>query len=136
MTVAPTSPSTLFDRIGGRSGVGTVVTAFYARVTADPLLAGWFDGVEMARLVAHQRRFLAAALGGPDRYGGRDLFAAHRRLGITDDAFDRVAGHLATALTDLGVHDDDVATIIGSVAGLRSVVVTPPVPPEATRTVG
>jgi hemoglobin len=136
MTTASTSPSTLFDRIGGQNGVATVVTAFYARVTADPLLAGWFDGLDMARLVAHQRRFLAAALGGPDRYGGRDLCAAHRRLGITDDAFDRVAGHLATALTDLGVHDDDVATILGSVAGLRSAVVAAPVPPEAARTVG
>jgi hemoglobin len=136
MTTTPTAPSTLFDRIGGQSGVGTVVAAFYGRVTADPLLAGWFDGVDMVRLVAHQRRFLAAALGGPDAYEGRDLSAAHRRLGITDEAFDRVAGHLATVLTDLAVPDDDVATIIGTVAGLRSVVVALPVSPEVARTVG
>ena len=130
MTIHPTSPSSLFDRVGGSSGIEAVVAEFYRRVTADPLLADWFDGVDMARLAAHQRRFLAAALGGPDRFAGRDLGSVHRRLNITGEAFDRVAGHLATALTVVGVHSDDVATIVDTVAGLRPVVVRAPVDPE------
>lgn len=120
---APTSSPTLFERIGGPGGVAAAVSSFYRRVTADPLLAPWFEGVDMDRLAAHQRWFLAAAVGGPDRFAGRDLGAAHQDLGITDAAFDRVAEHLAEALIEVGVGGDDVATIIATVAGLRPLIV-------------
>lgn len=120
---APTSTSTLFERIGGPGGAAAAVSVFYQRVIADPMLAPWFEGVDMDRLATHQRWFLAAALGGPDRFTGRDLGTAHHGLGITDAAFDRVAEHLTAALTEVGVEHGDVTTIIATVAELRAAVV-------------
>ena len=57
---------TLYDRIGGAPAVKAAVYIFYAKVLADPALAPFFDGVDMAKQVGKQRAFLVMAFGGPD----------------------------------------------------------------------
>lgn len=118
-----TALSSIFDAIGGRDAVTAAVDLFYAKVLADPHLAPYFTGTDLDRLRAHQRSFLTAALGGPQAYDGRSMAEAHDGLAITDAAFDRVALHLSSTLTDLGVDDETVGAIVGQVAGLRGDVV-------------
>ena len=77
----------------------------------------------MRRQKAHMRAFMAAALGGPQLYAGRDMAAAHAGLGITDVAFDRVVGHLVATLTELGVAPATIAAIGDALAPLRAQVV-------------
>jgi hemoglobin len=113
----------IYDAIGGRDAVAAAVDLFYVKVLDDPALAPWFVDVDIDRLRAHQRAFLTAALGGPNGYDGRSMADAHRGLDITDDAFDRVAGHLSDTLTELGLDADTVSAIVGEVAGLRGDVV-------------
>ena len=48
-----------------------------------------------------QRAFIAAAISGPEIYSGRDMAAAHEGLGITNQDFDAVVGHLVATL-DIG----------------------------------
>lgn len=112
----------LFEGLGD-AGLTTAVAVFYDRVVADPELAPFFEGVDLERLRAHQRAFLAAALGGPDLFTGRPLERAHEGLGITDAAFDRIVDHLATTLGDLGGDPVYVAAVRDRVDGLRSRVV-------------
>jgi hemoglobin len=113
----------LYQSIGGSVVVGTVVDVLYDRLTADPQLSPWFDGVDLRQLKAHQRAFLTIALGGPDDFTGRGLAEAHRGLHITGDAFDRLLGHLVAALTDLGLPDDGIAVVSDRIAALRDQVV-------------
>ena len=117
--------STIYDRIGGKDAVAATVDALYARILADPLLAPWFAGTDMRRQTAHMRAFVAAALGGPAIYAGRDMAAAHRGLGITDAAFDAVVGHLVAALGGLGVPGEVIGEIGAALAPLREQVVQP-----------
>ena len=50
-----TSPTpTLYDALGAEGGIRDAVDAFYARVVADPELAGYFAGIDMPRLRRHQ----------------------------------------------------------------------------------
>jgi hemoglobin len=100
------------------------VDEFYARALADELLAPFFDGVDLDRQKRHLRAFLAAAIGGPDVYAGRDLRSAHAHLAITDAAFDRVVEHLVATLGALSVPEPLVAAIAGKLAPLRGQVVT------------
>jgi hemoglobin len=116
----------IFDSIGGRPAVGAAVDDFYPRLLADPELAGYFAGVDMAKLKAHQRSFIAAAIGGPEIYGGRDMAAAHRHLAITDADFDAVVGHLVATLDGLGVPAATIEAIGGKLAPLRADIVTAP----------
>ncbi|HEV7759683.1 MAG TPA: group 1 truncated hemoglobin [Acidimicrobiales bacterium] len=113
----------IYDAIGGRDAVTAAVDLFYEKVLADPTLAPYFEGIDMDHLRAHQRAFLTTALGGPEAYEGKAMADAHRGRDITDGAFDQVAAHLSSTLTELGVDDDTVSTIIGQIAGLRGDVV-------------
>ncbi len=54
---------------------------------------------DLRRLTSHQRAFLAAALGGPDIYAGRDLTRADARLNIDDAGFDAVVAHRVQVVT-------------------------------------
>ena len=70
------------------AAISAAVDDFYVRVTADPRLAGFFDGTDIATLRRHQVAMLSAATGGPIEYRGRIMSLAHAGLAITDEHFD------------------------------------------------
>ena len=116
--------ASIYEEIGGREAVGAAVEDFYRRVLADAALAPYFENKDMVRLKAQQSAFIAAAVGGPERYKGLNMEAAHDGLGITDEAFDKVVKHLASTLTDLGVAAPTVEAIGGKLLRLRTAIVT------------
>ena len=119
---APAAAATLYERLGGMVSIDVAVDQFYERVIGDPELAPFFDRVDMRRLRAHQKSFLAMALGGPRRYAGSGLAEAHRHLAIDDHHVDLVAGHLAAVLAGLGVPPALIDEVVSAVDGLRGEV--------------
>lgn len=115
---------TIYDQIGGQPVIKTATTVFYGRVTNDAALSQWFDGVDISRLRAHQRAFLAAALDGPQLFTGLDLGESHADKAITDDAYTRVVAHLVTTLEDLGVAERILTEVELRLEALRTQVVT------------
>jgi hemoglobin len=115
--------ASIYDEIGGKDAVAAAVDIFYVRVLDDPVLAPWFRATDMRRQKGHMRAFMAAALGGPQIYAGRDMGAAHAGMGITDAAFDRVVGHLVATLGELGVPLATIGAIGEALAPLRAQVV-------------
>jgi hemoglobin len=114
----------VYQAIGGRTALAAAVDDFFGRLLADPVLGPFFpDGVG-PRHRAYLVTILGEALGGPERYRGRDIAAAHRGLGITDAHFDLAAAHLYATLDGLGVPRHLSDHIVGIVAGLRPAVVT------------
>lgn len=116
-------PMSAYDAIGGAGAVKAAVTVFYQRVLDDPDLRSWFDGIDLARLKAHQRAFLSHALGGPELFAGRPLAEAHAGLAITDDAFDAVAEHLVMTLHDLGAGAEQIEQVRVALEARRGAVV-------------
>lgn len=114
----------IYDSIGGAGAVRAAVDDFYARVLADGQLAPFFTETDLNRLKAHQRAFIAAAIGGPEIYQGRDMASAHADLGIADSDFDAVVGHLVDTLSGLGVPEETIGQIGSVLAPLRSDIVT------------
>jgi hemoglobin len=114
----------LYDRLGGEPAVTAVVDIFYDRVLADPALAEYFEGIDLPRLKAHQRRFIGQALGSETPYGGRTMAAAHAHLGVNAQDFDRVVGHLAASLTDAGVDAPTIQTVARRLVPLKDEIVT------------
>ena len=115
--------ASIYDQIGGTAAVSAAVEELYRRVLGDTSLAPFFAGIDMVGQKHHMRAFLATALGGTHVYEGRDMATAHAGLGITDQDFDRVTGHLAGALHTLGVPADQVEVILARVAPLRADIV-------------
>ncbi|MFI5845272.1 group 1 truncated hemoglobin [Catenuloplanes sp. NPDC051500] len=114
---------TLYESIGGETAVRAAVDEFYRRVVTDPDLAAYFADVDLARLKAHQRAFLTAAVGGPTAYQGRSMAEAHAGLGITGAAFDAVVAHLVATLTRLNVPTTEIAQIATALGPLRDDIV-------------
>lgn len=118
--------STLFDRLGGAPAIEATVDVFYGRVLADPLLSPMFARVPMARMRAHQQRFLGFAFGGAAEYAGRDLARAHAGLvarhGLSDRHFDAVLAHLGAALSSLGIAVEQIAEVRAVAESVRSAV--------------
>ena len=113
----------LFDRLGGEGAVRSVVDRFYELVLIDPLLRPYFAGTDLAALRRHQALFLSQVAGGPTAYDGRTMVEAHAGRGIDDEAFGRVATHLAEALREHGVGVAEIDEVLDAVGGQRDAVV-------------
>ncbi|KPM54001.1 group 1 truncated hemoglobin [Frankia sp. CcI49] len=114
----------IYDAIGGATAVEAAVDQFYVRVTADPVLSPYFAGRDIPSLKAHQRAFIAAAIGGPEVYKGRAIPAVHTPLKISDAHFDAVVDHLVAALAGLGVPAETTGKIGAALAPLRKEIVS------------
>ncbi len=121
--MVPATVESIYDQIGGTAAVSATVEELYARVLGDPLVAPYFEDIDMERQRHHMRAFIAAALGGTHVYEGRDMAIVHADLGITAREFDRVASHLAGALRTLGVQTAQVQAILARIAPLRAEIV-------------
>lgn len=115
MAVNPSSQS-VYEEIGGREAVDAVVSDFYDRVLDDEQLAGFFEGMDMAELHAHQVQFISAVAGGPVSYTGAEMREAHTHLAIEQEDFDAVAAYLDNALRENGVREEHIETIMTEVA--------------------
>jgi hemoglobin len=113
----------VYAALGGYPGLRRAVDEFMERVVADPPLAAHFVNADMNALRRHQVDLLAAALGGPQDYTGRNLTIAHAGMNITDAEFDRVVGHLNAALVEVGADDGTIRTVIGAVGATRDQIV-------------
>jgi methyl-accepting chemotaxis protein len=124
--------TSILERLGGDDALTLAVELFYERVLGDPALAHRFAGVNMGRLRDKQVKFFAAALGGPKPYRGRSMEAAHGGLGITQDEFDRTAGHLVAVLQQLDVPQDVINDVVSAVVPLAPSIVNAPTPSPKT----
>jgi hemoglobin len=111
-------------RVVGADAVKAAVSDFYDRVINDPELAGWFAGVDMRRLRAHQTAFLTFALGGPESYVGRPLHQAHAGMQITYTAFDATVAHLLLALEGVGMGSDVIGQLRARLERMRPQIVS------------
>ncbi len=110
----------LFERLGGEAAIEAAVVTFYEKVMADPLLAHYFEHLDMSAQIKKQIAFMTMAFGGPNRYSGRDLRTAHAKLpNLGDEHFDAILTHLDETLRELGIGGDDVAAVRGIVEGTR-----------------
>jgi hemoglobin len=117
--------ASIYETIGGMPAIVAVVEDFYGRVLADPQLAGFFTGTDMARLKTRQAEFFGAALGGPVPYTGAAMADAHRGRDIEMKHFELVAGHLVESLAGAGVPAPVIDQVIGAIAPLADDIVSP-----------
>lgn len=93
----------LFDRIGGEA-LRAVLTDFYGRVFADPMIGFLFAGKNKERLIQKEWELTARILGASEiAYTGRPMPEAHARSPILGGHFERRLHLLAQTLEDHGV---------------------------------
>ena len=103
--------TSLYEQIGGEAAVDATVEAFYDLVLKDELLRPFFKNTNMKRQRGMQKQFLNHVLGGKP-YNGMNMRAAHAKLHLTDEHFNRVAKLLGDAMASLGVPKDKIDAIL------------------------
>jgi truncated hemoglobin YjbI len=94
----------------------------YERILADARLAPFFAAMPMDKQRRRMKEFLTIALGGPSERKPADMRAAHERpraMGMGDEHFDAVAGHLAAELREVNIPEPLIAKVLTLLGSLR-----------------
>ena len=94
---------TIYEEIDGTETIERLVTAFYQRVLADPMLSPFFEKTSVDKLKKMQAAFFTIALGGPDPDLNISLYEAHRGRGIERKHLTQFTQHLVDTLREIGV---------------------------------
>lgn len=116
--------SSTFQKYGGFSTVSKVVMDFYERVLDSDVVGHHFDGVDMARLMDHQTKFVSSLMGGPAAMNDDQLRRVHSKLTITPEEFDEIVKLLGAAMADNGMEQPDIKAVAAEFVAKRHLVVS------------
>lgn len=114
---------TLYDKYGGFKTVSRIVMTFYDLVLDSDEVGGYFEDVDLPRLIDHQTKFVSSLMGGPASFNDDRLTAVHRTLDIKNADFDVITMLLEEALKVHGVTDADIRITLNAVNSKRHVIV-------------
>jgi hemoglobin len=121
----------LYDRLGKKKAIAAVVDEFVSRVAADHRINKFFatTAADPARLKMFKGNLvdqICEATGGPCKYKGKDMKAAHMGMGVSGDDFTALVEDLSGALDALkvGAHEKD--QLLGALAPMKTQIVEKP----------
>jgi len=114
---------TLYERLGGRQALQAVVGELWQQVSADDRINGRFKHTRPEAFGSRLVDFLCQASGGPCRYEGKDMKAAHTGMKLTEAEFDALAEDTTKALNKFKVPAPEQGEVIDMLASLKGEVV-------------
>ena len=121
----------LYDRLGKKKAITAVVDEFVARAAADNRINKFFaaTAADPARLKKFKGNLvdqICEASGGPCKYKGKDMKAAHMGMGVSGADFTALVEDLSGALDKfkVGAHEKD--QLLGALAPLKTQIVEKP----------
>lgn len=113
----------LVGRVGGPEQMRAILTVFYARLAADPLIGFYFDQKDLDEVRDGQHAFLMRAFQEVERFRGRHPSVAHQDLApIRRGQFDRRLTVLREVLTEAGLDPRDVVAWVRVEEGMRGLI--------------
>tara|TARA_R110000744_G_scaffold27108_1_gene66390 strand:- start:267 stop:641 length:375 start_codon:yes stop_codon:yes gene_type:complete len=116
----------LFERLGGRAGISTIVDNTVTIHMENPAVSARFlpfkDQPErLAIIKSHTIDFFSAGSGGPATYTGKDMVTAHTGMNISAGEYMHVMDDIFKALDQNGIDEEskkDVLSILWSLKGM------------------
>lgn len=115
--------ASLYDRLGGKGAITAVVDVFADRLVADPQVGGRFASADVKRFKMLNTELVCMATGGPCKYSGQDMKAAHNGMRISQKEFNIVAGHLKATLRKFKVPRQEQKELMGIIGSLQKDIV-------------
>jgi hemoglobin len=103
LLAAPARAGTLYDDLGGRAGLTRIVDGTLHRALLDPRVKEKLDDANIERLQGLFVLQFCMLTGGPCRYPGRSMKAAHADLNLTPRHFNALVEDLQDAMDAEGV---------------------------------
>lgn len=118
-----TTTATLYERLGGRPRIETIMNDVVARHLANPIIAPRFAKVDLEKLKGHAIDFFCMGCGGPESYTGRDMRTAHTGLNINEQEFVAAIDDILAALDAQHVGAQERQEILATLYSLKNEVV-------------
>jgi len=123
LPVAQAQEKTLYDRMCGKKAITAVVDEFVGRIAADTRTNSNFAAAaaDPQRLASFKMKLvdqICQASGGPCKYMGKDMKAAHMGMGITGPQFDALVEDLVGALDKFKVGEKEKGDLLGALGAL------------------
>src|SRR5262245_40480212 len=125
---AGTAEKSLYERLGGQPAIEAVASGLVDRILADNRINKWFTHASSTpeNTKAYKEKltaFICTSVGGPCKYTGRDMVAAHKGRGVTSEAFNAVADDLSKQLDQLKVPAKEKKEVMDLVGSLKPSIV-------------
>jgi len=88
----------LYDRLGGKGAITSMVETFVGNVGGDARINGFFASTDLGKLKMHLVNQICEASGGPCTYTGRTMKQTHAGMGVDEAAFNALVEDLVKAL--------------------------------------
>jgi len=98
----------LFENIGGKEVLQKVHKTFYDKLYKHPWLKDFFLGTEQELIENQQTDFITKAMGGPNKYIGRDPIQAHKPMFITEEQFEIRHALLKESIKENSVSEENM----------------------------
>jgi hemoglobin len=129
---ASATPRTLYDRLGGRPAITSVVDSFVARVAADTRINKKFARSDIPRVKAMLVDQICGGTGGPCTYSGRNMKEAHRNMAVTEGEFNALVEDLVATLNSFNVPKPEQDELLGILGSMKADIVERNVPETGT----
>lgn len=118
----------LYDRLGGKQAIRSVVDQFVTNVLADASIQPFFaitanEPGRAEKLKGHLTEQICQVTGGPCEYKGRDMKTAHVNMAISDKHFDALVNALVASLDQHKVGAGEKTELLGILGPLRAAIV-------------
>lgn len=118
------SDKSLYEQLGGKESIRMVMDDFVARLKADPRIGDQFAATNADRLASQLTDQVCEATGGPCKYVGLDMKAAHAGMTITKAHFNALVEVLQTSMNQYKVPFDVQLEVLSMLAPMHRDVIT------------
>lgn len=118
----------LFERLGGSKGIERIVEEVASRHLENPVISTRFKPYldtpeKLEQLKVHLARFLELGSGGPQRYEGRSMAAAHRGMNINAAEYVAAMDDIMASLKQVGVDEQTQKDVLAITYSLKGEIV-------------
>jgi hemoglobin len=118
----------LYDRLGGKGAIVAVVDEFVGRVAADKRINAFFgatasDSERLKKFKGNLVDQICEASGGPCKYAGKTMKAAHMGMGVGGADFDALVDDLVGALDKFKVGSHEKDQLLGALGPMKTDIV-------------
>jgi hemoglobin len=113
----------LYDRLGGKPALQAVVGELWNNVAADTRINGRFAKTKPDAFGSQLVDFLCEASGGPCKYTGKDMVAAHKGMNLSEGEFNALAEDTVKALDKFKVPAQEKGEVMGLLSSLKGAVI-------------
>jgi len=115
----------LYERLGRRPGIDSVVHTFVGNIGRDKRINVRFMFVDLDLLQSHLTDQICAASGGPCAYAGRAMKPLHAPMHVRAAEFDAMGEDLVAALKTHAVPERETQELLAIIASTRADIVEP-----------